>query len=101
MKRPVEEARALAAAALEAIGRADDAGIVRAGGGDDFPEVRVALAVLDAARERTGLLERALLYYADADLWEAEVAESALAFHDRGEVARSALAGRDLFVHRD
>lgn len=101
MGRLINNARELAAAALAELGRNGDAAIVRAGGGDDFPEVRAAAAALSATGERTQLLERALRYYADEDLWEGEVPDAALAFYDRGEVARGALAGKDLLSLRD
>ena len=101
MRRPRHEARELAASVLAALGRTRDAMIVRSGGGDDFPEVRVETIALKTTDERTQLLERALRYYADADPLKAEVVEGALAFLDRGEVARLALAGKDSLAQRD
>jgi hypothetical protein len=101
MKPTILQARAFAADTLEGLGRRGDAAIIRSGGGDDFPEMGIALSVLNAAQERMRLLERALACYADMDFWEAEVTEGALAFYDRGEVARSALAGKDPLAHRD
>lgn len=101
MKPFIPSARDIAADALEALGRSGDAAIIRAGGGDDFPEVRAALAALSATQGRLVLLERALDHYADAAFWEAEIPEAALAYYDQGEIARGALAGKDLLAHRD
>lgn len=96
------EARALAAGYHEAHGRDDQARMIRAGGGDDFPEVQVALLAARAARPRIDLYRRALDNYADNGFWAGEFPEAALAFHDAGEIARAALAGREMYeLHRD
>jgi hypothetical protein len=102
MPAPVVEARSVAAHFLEAHGQDAQARIVRAGAGDDFPEVQVALLTLESLTRKLERYGRALGSYAAADFWEAECPEAALAFHDRGEVARAALAGRELFeLHLD
>lgn len=107
MRTLLPDARRIAASYLTATGRPDDARMVIEGKGDDFVEVRVALQALgDAAAgdtaARVGRLERALACYADASFWDADCAEASLAFHDRGDIARSALAGKELYaVHRD
>ncbi len=98
----LDQARELAAGFLTARGREAEAGIVRQGGGDDFPEVRLALAFQQANRAKLQRYERALHTYADTSFWDADVPEAALAYHDQGAVARAALAGRELFeLHRD
>jgi len=95
-------AREAAAAYLSGRGQVLDADIVRRGGGDDFPEVRIALALARQQQDAHGRYERALRSYADADFWEGEIAEAALAFYDRGAIARAALDGREAFeTHRD
>jgi hypothetical protein len=90
------EARAIAAAFLEARGRPPLAATVRAGGGDDFDEVAVALAALRGHRREIERLRTALAVYADPDFWEASIAEAMPAYHDQGRIARDALAGGDL-----
>lgn len=95
-------ARQVAAAYLDGLGRSNDARIVTNGGGDDFPEVRIALAAGQAAQRRAALLERALRCYADPSFWDAEGADASLAHHDLGEIARSALLGKEHYAqHRD
>lgn len=97
-----EDARRAAAQLLERLGRTEDANIVRAGGGDDFLEVRVALHALSDMAAKVQRLERALRCYADETLWEAHPHSEPLAAHDRGAMARAALAGREAFeLHRD
>lgn len=102
MTTTIEQARSLAARALEARGLVLDARIVQAGGGDDFAEVQTArflLADTDRHRQR---LELALRFYADASHWDADLPDGSLAYFDRGELARGALEGRDqLGSHRD
>lgn len=96
------EARRAAAAYLLNVGRSDDARVVNSGGGDDFVEVRVALQAMGATMERLRRLERALGCYADQTFWDGDVPEASLAFHDEGEIARSALNGKELYaLHRD
>jgi hypothetical protein len=99
---PIAEARSIAAAYLADRGLDSQAGIVRAGGGDDFPEVEVALLAIRSMLQRLDRYGRALNVYADADFWDGEFPDAALAFHDHGMVARAVLAGRELFeIHRD
>jgi hypothetical protein len=98
----IARAREAAAAYLTAAGKLSDADIVRGGGGDDFPEVQIALALQRAQDAERRRYERALQSYADPDFWDAEPAEAALAYHDQGLIARAALAGSELFqLHRD
>jgi hypothetical protein len=98
----IEEAREVAADLLGRSGRRQDASIVAAGSGDDFSEVRTALAALERRANRLDLIERALRCYADPSFWDEEMPEASLAFHDKGDIARSELAGRDMFAqHRD
>jgi hypothetical protein len=98
----IETARQAAAAVLQRMGRAAEAELVRKGCGDDFLEVRAALLATEQTATRVALLERALHCYADPDFWDAEPCEAMLAYHDRGDVARAALRGRDGFAqHRD
>ncbi|PVX28801.1 hypothetical protein [Sphingomonas pokkalii] len=102
LRSQIEAARQAAATVLAAMGRAAEAEMVVRGQGDDFLEVRTALLAVQRASSRVALLERALHCYADPDFWEAEPCEAMLAYHDRGDVARAALRGRDGFAqHRD
>ena len=102
MRMSLLEARRAAAAYLIRAGHSDDARVVSNGGGDDYVEVRVALQAVGAAAERIGCLERALACYADQSFWDADTPEASLAFHDEGEIARSALNGKELYaLHRD
>jgi hypothetical protein len=97
-----DKARRLAAELLTQRGQEADACIVQQGGGDDFPEVRLALALQQALAPQLQRYERALQTYADIAFWDAEIAEATLAFHDQGAVARAALDGKELFaLHRD
>ena len=101
MRSMLPDARRTAASYLIAAGRADDANTVLAGNGDDYVEVRVALQALTETALRVGRAERALATYADQTFWEADCAEASLAFYDQGEIARSALAGKELYaLHR-
>lgn len=98
----IELARQIAASLLAADGRLADARIVTAGGGDDFTETRLAMQITRTAANHAARLERALRCYADATFWDADCPEASLAFHDQGEIARSALMGRELYAqHRD
>ncbi|MCP3733205.1 hypothetical protein M9978_22635 [Sphingomonas sp. MG17] len=98
----IGSARALAARALMAEGRNAEADIVLSGGGDDFPEVQVARLALDTIGDHHQRLELALAFYAEPDHWDSDVPDGSLASLDRGEVARSALRGKDqLGSHRD
>lgn len=98
----LDRARALAADFLIQRGQEEDARIVRRGGGDDFPEVRLAMALHRALAPQLQRYERALQTYADDAFWDADIAEATLAYHDQGAVARAALDGKELFaLHRD
>lgn len=98
----LKSARQIAASLLAADGRLTDARIVAAGEGDDFNEVRLAMRITKTAANHAARLERALRCYADATFWDADCPEASLAFHDQGEIARSALIGRELYAqHRD
>jgi hypothetical protein len=98
----MRKARMAAAAYLAARGKTMDAAIVREGGGDDFPEVAIAAALLRQGGDELGRYERALRSYADPGFWEAEIVEATPAYHDQGLIARAALDGRELFeLHRD
>ncbi|WP_448663988.1 hypothetical protein ACG3SL_04725 [Sphingomonas sp. CJ20] len=98
----LETARQIAADMLAQTGRADDARIVAHGGGDDFIEVRIALAAAGRTASRSALIERALRCYADPTFWDGEPFEAALAYHDQGVIARAGLLGREMFgQHRD
>jgi hypothetical protein len=102
MRTSISEARLIAAAYLDSAGRRDGARAVSDGKGDDYTQARVARQAMSAAAERIGCLERALGCYADRTFWEAEFPEASLAFHDGGEIARSALNGKELYaLHRD
>ncbi len=98
----IDQARRIASELLVAKGRVNDARIVADGGGDDFAEVQIARWITEATRGHVTRLERALRCYADPSFWDAECAEASLAFHDGGEIARSALVGKELYAqHRD
>lgn len=102
MAGAIEQARRIASDLLAADGRAADAGIVAGGGGDDFVEVQMARRMIEATSAHAARLERALRCYADLSFWDAECMEASLAFHDQGEIARSALVGKELYAqHRD
>jgi len=93
-------ARSIAAGFLEAQGQAPLAAAVRAGGGDDFPEVKIAIAALRVHGRELQRLRAALANYAESDFWDASTPEAALAYYDHGAIARDALAGREQ-THRD
>ena len=97
----ITRARAFAAEVLAAGARDDLAEIVRRGGGDDFPEVTAAIAVLGGLSDRLRQHAEALRVYADPDFWDDDLPGGPLAHHDRGEIARNALAGRRPFHHPD
>jgi len=97
----VEQARELAAAFLNGMRRQDLATMVMAGGGDDFPEVLTAMALLEAQVVRSDRHEAALRAYADAEFWDDGLPGGSLASHDKGEMARNVLMGRPPFFHRD
>jgi len=102
MRSLIPDARRIAASYLNSTGRPADARTVLSGSGDDYVEVRVALQTLSEIAARMSRAERALACYADETFWEADCAEASLAFHDHGEIARSALAGKELYaLHRD
>lgn len=96
------QARMLAADFLRARGKGTDAEIIDAGGGDDFPEVMLARSVVISMADRVRQLERALRCYADPTFWDDDDPFASLAYHDRGEIAKDALRGREAFArHRD
>jgi hypothetical protein len=97
----IEQARELTAAFLNGMRRQDLAAVVLAGGGDDFPEVLTAMALLGEQATRSERQEAALRAYADADFWDEALPGGSLASHDRGEMARNVLMGRPPFFHRD
>lgn len=102
MRTTVADARRIAAAYLADVGRTADARAVNDGAGDDYVEVRVALHAIATMTQRVGRAERALACYADPTFWDGDVPDASLAFHDSGEIARSALAGKELYaLHRD
>jgi hypothetical protein len=102
MTKDFATARHIAAQYLDSIGRIIDAKIVSDGGGDDFLEVVIALRSIKAMSIQTTRLRRALDCYADPTFWDDESSEVSLAFHDRGEIARAALIGKELYEqHRD
>lgn len=101
MANQLGDARRVAADLLDRMDRPQDAAIVRAGGGDDFVEVRAALAALSTVATRLRHWEQALRCYADTSFWEGDGHNACLALHDAGDMARAALAGRALFHHRD
>ncbi len=68
----------------------------------DFPEVQTASLVLAEANGDRQRLEQALRFYADASHWDSDMPDMSLTFLDRGELARTALKGKDqLGSHRD
>ena len=97
----VEQARELAAAFLGGMRRQDLAVMVLAGGGDDFPEVLAAMALLGDQAARSERHEAALRAYAAAEFWDEALPGGSLASHDKGEMARNVLMGRPPFFHRD
>ncbi len=92
-----EQARAFAAAFLEGMRRQDLALIVRAGEGDDFPEVIAAAGLLEGLTTNMALHEEALRLYADSDFWDDDLPGGSLASHDKGQMARNVLVGRSPF----
>ena len=96
-ERVIGQAREFAATFLEGMRRQDLALIVRAGEGDDFPEVISAAALLEGYAENSALHEEALRLYADGDFWDDDLPGGSLASHDKGQMARNALAGRSPF----
>lgn len=102
MRSLLPDARRIAALYLTSTNRPNDARTVLAGNGDDYAEVRIAFQALSETSVRLGRAERALASYADETFWEGDCAEASLAFYDQGEIARSALAGKELYaLHRD
>jgi len=96
MADPVlHKARKIVADHLAEAGRAGDTEIVLRGGGDDFPEMLVALRALRDAFATISRFERTLGAYADDDFWGDGDCHSALAFHDQGAFARATLGGKD------
>lgn len=97
----IADARRFVAVFFQGLRRTDLAEIVLAGGGDDFPEVQAAVALIEDDRARHAERERALRLYAGADFWDDTLPGGSLAWHDRGEMARNVLSGRDAFYHGD
>jgi len=87
------QAREFAATFLDGMRRADLAAMVRAGAGDDFPEVASAMALIGEQAGRVRHYEEALQAYADREFWDDDLPGGALANHDRGQMARNVLAG--------
>jgi hypothetical protein len=75
--------------------------MIRAGGADDFPEIRAATAWLEREATQSDRYESALRQYADPGFWDDMTPGGVLALHDGGEMARNVLAGRPAFDHRD
>ncbi|WP_417611998.1 hypothetical protein [Parasphingorhabdus sp.] len=94
-------ARDIAATTLRATGRPDLAKMVLNGSGDDLPEVSATTAALTELHKGHDLLKQALQFYADESCWDDELPGGPLTMHDRGEIARAVLAGKDPFHHRD
>lgn len=90
----LNQAREFAAAFFDGMRRQDLALMVRAGQGDDFPEVITANALLVAQESRLGPHEEVLKAYADAEFWDEDFPGGSLASHDKGQMARNVLAGR-------
>lgn len=89
------QAREFAAAFLDGMRRQDLALMVRAGEGDDFPEVITAAALLEGLGARSAHQEQALRAYADPEFWDEDLPGGPLALHDKGAMARNVLAGRE------
>lgn len=100
-RRDLESARDLAARLFRKASRPDLADAALCGGGDDFPEVLAAAEILSVLGERLRRLEDALHFYGDLSSWEDDLPGGPLALHDRGEAARSVLAGNRPFYDRD
>jgi len=85
------EARLAAGRLLSDRGYAREAEIILRGEGDDFAEVRIALALQRQWAARDRRLATALRTYADADFWAGAGAADSPALADQGALARSAL----------
>lgn len=94
-------AASLVADMYEAINRPDLSGMIRAGKGDDFPEIRAVAIWLEQDAARLDRYESALRQYADPGFWDDTTPGGPLALHDGGDMARNVLAGRPAFDHRD
>jgi len=88
----VEDARRAAGRMFIDRGYRQEAEIVLSGRGDDFAEVRIALALMEAQQRRQRRLVEALASYADTDFWDGLDEGTAPAADDRGAMARAALA---------
>jgi len=89
---PLAEARLAAGRLLSDRGYAREAEIILRGEGDDFAEVRIALALQRQWAARDRQLAAVLRTYADADFWDGAGAAEPPALADHGALARSALA---------
>jgi len=97
----IDTARNIVAITLRASGREDLAKMMLQGAGDDLPELSATVAALTDLYGQHARLKQALQFYADESCWDDDLPGGALTMHDRGEVARNALLGRDIFRHRD
>ena len=95
----LHQAREFVATFLEGMRRQDLALLVRAGQGDDFPEVAAAAALLDGQVGRIRHQEEALKAYADAEFWDEGLPGGSLASHDKGQMARNVLSGRSPYYN--
>ena len=89
----IEKAREFAAVFLDGMRRQDLALMIRAGHGDDFPEVVTAAALLDQQVAQISMHEEAIKAYADTEFWEDGLPGGSLASHDKGQMARMSLSG--------
>lgn len=95
------QSREFVATFLDGMRRSDLAAMVRAGAGDDFPEVMLAQSLMQDWAARADRHQDALRQYAAADFWDDDTPGGSLALHDRGTMAINALAGKPAFYHRD
>lgn len=91
----------LVAEIYDAIHRPDLSAMIRAGDGEDFPEIKAEAALLTQDAGRVDHYESALRQYADPGFWDDMTPGGMLALHDGGEMERNVLADRPAFDHRD
>jgi hypothetical protein len=84
----IEAARAAASAYLRERGYVQEAELVSAGKGDDFPEVRLAAQLIPRRNEIVERYRSALRFYADPDFWDKEGPGGALILSDQGKTAQ-------------